>query len=192
MNRKASLNLSIQAIVIVVIAFVVLGLGLSFVRSQFSSIESTSTAVQEQINQQILDDLRTGNKKLTFPATKLVLETNEESVQAIGLKNTGDEEASFTLGFEIKASDCGGTEDFCVFTSEDGMIFTKGVQTGIDATIIWDNSAQTLGPGESRVFPVTIVAPSKSGNFLYKVVVTEETDAGLEPYDSRTFFIKTS
>ena len=66
MNRKGSLNLSIEAIVIVVIAFVVLGLGLGFVRSQIGSIQSTSTAVQEQISQQVLDDLRTGNKKLSW------------------------------------------------------------------------------------------------------------------------------
>ena len=58
MNKKGDLNLSIQAIVIVVIAFVVLGLGLGFVRGQFKSIQETSTGVQEQIRQQILEDLR--------------------------------------------------------------------------------------------------------------------------------------
>ena len=73
-NKKGSLNLSIQAIVIVVIAFVVLGLGLSFVRGQFKSITETSTGVQEQIRQQILEDLRTGDKKLSFPATTLSIE----------------------------------------------------------------------------------------------------------------------
>ena len=45
-NKKASLNLSVQAIVIVVIAFVVLGLGLGFVRGQFEQMESTSSSVQ--------------------------------------------------------------------------------------------------------------------------------------------------
>ena len=66
MMKKGSLNLSIEAIVIVVIAFVVLGLGLGFVRGQFKSITETTTSIQDQIRQQITEDLRTGDKKLSF------------------------------------------------------------------------------------------------------------------------------
>jgi hypothetical protein len=42
-NKKGSLDISIQAIVIVVIAFVVLGLGLGFVKSTFKDITGTNT-----------------------------------------------------------------------------------------------------------------------------------------------------
>ena len=185
MSKKGSLNLSIQAIVIVVIAFVVLGLGLGFVRSQFGEIQKTSTAVQEQISQQILDDLRTGNKKLSFPASKLVVETEEESVQAIGVKNTGDTNIDLTVAFEVKNAD--GTFD--KFTSGDDVSFSTkdGTATG---SILWDDSKQTLKPGESRVIPVTIKAPDKIGNYLYKVVLEEDTQT--EAYDQKTFFIKTN
>ena len=64
--RKGSLNLSIQAIVIVVIAFVVLGLGLGFVKNTFKDIGSTSKEVQSKIKEQILEDLRTSGKKLSI------------------------------------------------------------------------------------------------------------------------------
>ena len=195
-SKKASLNLSIQMIVIVVIAFVVLGLGLGFVRSQFGSIESTSTAVQEQISQQILDDLRTGNKKLSFPATKLVIETGEESVQALGIKNTKDTEVTLSLGFQVKADVCSTASDtagFCEFESEKQTTFTKNDQE-VSAVIIWDNSPQSLKAGETRVLPVTVTAPDRSGNYLYKAVLRiEDTNSGSsEEFDSKTFFIKTS
>jgi type II secretory pathway pseudopilin PulG len=186
-NKKAALNLSIQAIVIVVIAFVVLGLGLGFVRSQFSSIESTSTAVQEQISQQILDDLRTGNKKLSFPATKLTLETGEESVQAIGVKNTEDGDRTLRIGFQVKTD-----EGFTVFTSEVEESFTTVSGVDTSGKIIWDNSDILFDAGESRVIPVTITAPDKSGNYLYKVIIYKIVDGAEEPFDERTFFIKTS
>src|SRR3989344_7160585 len=87
-KKKGSLNLSIEAIVIIVIAFVVLGLGLSFVRGQFKSITETSSSVQEQVRQQVLEDLRTGNKKLNFPATTLNIERSSSQDIAIGVKNT--------------------------------------------------------------------------------------------------------
>ena len=187
-SKKASLNLSIEVIVVVVIAFTVLGLGLGFVKNQIGDISKTSSAVQEQISQQILDDLRTGNKKLSFPATKLTLETSEESVQAIGVKNTEDHETSLKLEFYVKAGDT-----FERFDSEQEKTFNSGGNP-VAATIIWDDQKQTLKAGESRVFPVTITAPSKSGNYLYKVVLREidDNEADLGEFDSKTFFIKTS
>jgi type II secretory pathway pseudopilin PulG len=185
MNKKGSLNLSIQAIVVVVIAFVVLGLGLGFVRSQFASIESTSTSVQEQISQQILDDLRTGNKKLSFPASKLTLETSEESVQAIGIKNTGDSAISLLVGFEVKAT---GQQPF-----DSGVELEWTTTAGaVSGTILWDDSPQELKAGESRVVPVTIKAPDKIGNYLYKVILQDANEPAGAPFDQKTFFVKTT
>ncbi len=181
-SKKASLNLSIEAIVIVVIAFVVLGLGLGFVRTQFSQIEGTSTSVQEQISQQILEDLRTGNKPLTFPASKLVLETREETVQAIGVKNTGDTDLSFVVEFFVK-DDTGG---FTSFSSGTSITFNGDVES----ELLWDDSEQILDAGKPNVIPVTISAPSKNGNYLYKVILRDTVTT--EEFASKTFFIKTS
>ncbi len=186
-DKKGSLSLSIEAIVIVVIAFVVLGLGLGFVRSQFGEIQKTSTAVQEQISQQILDDLRTGNKKLSFPASKLTIETTEESVQAVGVKNTRDTSLYLRLGFQVKAG-----EEFPTFNSEEELAFitTGGIETS--AKIVWDNSPQQFKAGEARVIPVTVTAPDKTGNYLFKVYIDVVDQSGnfIEQFDARTFFIK--
>ena len=181
-NKKASLNLSVEAIVIVVIAFVVLGLGLGFVRGQFEQMESTSSSVQEQISQQILDDLRTGNKKLSFPATSLSLETGELDVQAIGVKNTEDSEKTLKIEFWAKDG-----ETFTQFISQDDYTF---VGADASARIDWDDTEQTLGAGESRVYPVSITAPDKTGNYLYKIVLVDQLDGS--EFDSKTFFIKTT
>ena len=184
-NKKASLNLSIQAIVIVVIAFVVLGLGLGFVRTQFEQMTATSTSVQEQISQQILDDLRTGNKKLSFPVSKLTLETGESDVQAFGIKNTADSDKNILVSFQVKTAS--GFENFI---SQAPLPFSTAAGTDTEARIDWDDSTQTLNAGESKVVPITIIAPDKTGNYLYKVILTDE-DSG-EEFDSKTFFIKTT
>ena len=64
MDKKASLNLSIQAIVIVVLAMTLLGLGLGFVRSQFTNISDVSNIVQKQVKDQITNQLRTSGVHL--------------------------------------------------------------------------------------------------------------------------------
>ena len=87
MNKKGSLSLSINAVIVIVIAFVFLGLGLNFIRTQLGGAGDTATMVQEQIKQGIMDDLRTGNKKLSFPAQTLTLEKGSSEDIAIGIKN---------------------------------------------------------------------------------------------------------
>ncbi len=190
-SKRGSLNLSIQAIVIVVIAFVVLGLGLGFVRNTFIDIEDTSGQVQKQIEQQILDDLRRGNQKLSFPTDELILETGQDTVQAIGIKNTKDGKLSLKIGFEVKTN-----EGFDTFVSEVEKSFTTVGGTEAESKIIWNSEFQDFTQGETRVVPVTITAPDKTGTYLYKVVLIakegENEDSTESVFDERTFFIKTS
>ena len=194
MNRKASLELSIQAIVIVVIAFVVLGLGLGFVRGQFKSMEETASGVQEQIKQQILDDLRTSNKKLSFPASEMKMSAGElSSAQGIGIKNTLDSMQEFLVSFEVRTDT--GMESFMSFET---LTASQPGDTGsdFDAIISWDDSPQMLGAGDSVVVTASFTAPSSFGNYLYKILVYIDDGDGLLDkdadtyYDSKTFFIR--
>lgn len=184
MNNRGSLELSIQTIIIVVIAFVVLGLGLGFVRGTFEDITSTSEQVQKQIEQQILDDLRRGNQKLNFPTDELNLGTGESTVQAVGVKNTKDTTLRLKVGFEVKTK-----TGFEPFTSEVPKPFTTVGDTETTSIIIWNSEFLEYTPGETRVLPVTITAPSKSGTYLFNVLIKDEQDT---VFDERTFFIKTS
>ena len=66
-GKKASLELSIQTIIIVVLAMTLLGLGLGFIRNMFGGIGGISEDVTEQVRQKILDDLIQGDIKISFP-----------------------------------------------------------------------------------------------------------------------------
>lgn len=186
-RKDGSLNLSVEAIVVVVIAFVVLGLGLGFVKGQFEQITDTSTSVQEQISQQILDDLRRSNNKLSFPSNDLTYETSDEDVQAAGIKNVGDQPKYFRLGFEVKDG-----ANFVTFDSnQDRAISTMNAE----AEIIWDDSWQRMGAGDTKVISFSLTSPDKQGTYLYKVILEMADDdlgTNAEVYDSTTFFIKTS
>jgi len=70
LNKRASLEISIQAIVIIVLAMTLLGLGLGFIRKQFSGLQNIQEDVTEQVRQKILDDLITNDKKISFSTPK--------------------------------------------------------------------------------------------------------------------------
>jgi len=183
-NKKGSLNLSIQMIVIVVIAFVVLGLGLGFVRSQFGSIEESSSQVQDAIKQDLMDQLRRSNIPLSFPAQTVTVDTSGTSVQSIGIKNVKDAEIKLEMVFQVKAAD-----EFKHFAPDETLIFSTKKSTDVEASILWDETTQTLQAGETNVIQATITAPQKQGNYLYKIILYHAGTT--DEYAAKTFFIKT-
>tara|TARA_Y100000310_G_C20568848_1_gene756936 strand:+ start:201 stop:770 length:570 start_codon:yes stop_codon:yes gene_type:complete len=188
--KKASLNLSIQAIVIVVIAFVVLGLGLGFVKSTFKDITGTTKDVQSKIKEQILEDMRTSGKKLSV-SQEVHLERGEETTENIGIVNTGTGTGNFGVDLKIsqgKRPDGSTETDPTVLNDEISFFFDMSVD-------------KILGATDGDVIPITISASrSASGNYLGKVTVyTGEApdclsagDAGCTIYDTRSFFVKVS
>ncbi|MBS3116345.1 hypothetical protein J4421_01990 [Candidatus Woesearchaeota archaeon] len=173
MNKKGDLNLSIQAIVIVVIAFVVLGLGLGFVRGQFKSIQETSTGVQEQIRQQILEDLRTGDKKLSFPATTLSIAKGEAQDIAIGVKNTQNVELKFHIEVSIK--------------QQKGKPTASGADLEKQVTFFYDSTAFTLQPTDAEAYNIKITAAGDKDTYLVNLKIVDDNTGG--DYASKSFFV---
>ena len=71
------------------------------------------------------------------------------------------------------------------------MSFGTG-DNSFEAGVFWDDTSQKFSAGEGRPFPITITAPSKFGNYLYRVEVMKVVDDVEESYASKTFFIRTS
>lgn len=181
--KKASLNLSIQAIVIVVIAFVVLGLGLTFVRGVFDDIGGQSEDIFESVADQINDQIAKSSEPLYFPKQKLNLEAGDEEVTGVGVKNTGDVPLQLQVIFEVRVG-----SEFIPFVS--GEVGTYGAgDDEFTAGIFWDDSLQRYGPGQGTAIPITLTAPSKFGNYLYKIRVLKEDG---NDFASKTFFVRTS
>ena len=186
-DKKASLELSIQAIIIVVIAFVVLGLGLGFVKNTFKDITGTTKEVQAKIKEQILEDMRVSGKKLSI-TSQVALERGNQIVENVGVVNTGLSKRAFGIQVSfIKKQLPDGSQD----TSE-------GAQNEIDF-FFSEYVDKELSPTVGDVIPITISAKSTaSGNYLYKVevracqAVTELPGPEWELYDTRSFFVRVS
>ncbi|MEE9524984.1 MAG: hypothetical protein V3V78_00060 [Candidatus Woesearchaeota archaeon] len=170
-NKKASLNLSINAIVIVVLAMTLLGLGLTLVRNVFKGIEEQREEVTEQIRSQILEDLRTGNKKLSFPSTQINLEKRESKVIAMGVKNTKTNSVlDFVIGVEILEARIPGVTD-------------PGELNDID--FFYDTTAKSLKVTDADVYSIRMTSTGRSGVYMTKLSVLE----GNSTYAEKTFFI---
>ncbi len=107
-DKKASLEISIQAIVIVVLAMTLLGLGLGFIRGMFKNIGSTTEDVTEQVRQRVLDDLITGDKKVSFPKTEIIVDKGGSQVLTVGIRNKKDTPLFYKMRFNPISGPDGG------------------------------------------------------------------------------------
>jgi hypothetical protein len=180
-NKKASLNLSINAIVIVVLAMTLLGLGLGFIRNMFKNISETTGEVSEQVRSQILEDLRTGNKKLSFPSTEINVEKGEAKVIALGVKNTkAIEDLNFKIDVNILQAQVPGE------TSEEGEID--------DIDFFYDITPKNLKVTEADVYSIRLTAKGRKGVYMTKIEIMEVDEGGaviegIPPYAEKTFFV---
>lgn len=196
-GKKGSLNISIEAIVIIVIAMTLLGLGLVFVRSQFRQITSTSVEVQEQVREQTMGLLKTSGEKVAFQRS-LQLGKSEQKVVTLGVQNTGTATMYFNIDAQIDACNSdlpSGTAkpapNECASKTSPAWVLLNTKQFDLR----WEKGCQSLSPAQAEVYPINIRSPPVPGTFALKTDVTEFQDAAcmqktLQPvYASKLAFI---
>ena len=174
--KKGSLDISIQAIIIVVLGMTLLGLGLGFVRNQFDIIGSTSTKVQQSVQEQILGQLRTTGDQTSF-AREVNLNRGKRDLVTLGVQNVGSRALYFKLNFQFDVSNS---------------------DPGLDGfNLRYDQGCLTLLPAQANVYGISIKAPNIPGTFALRADVLQFTDdqcATPDPvqpkYDTKLSFIE--
>lgn len=181
MIKKASLNLSIQTIVIVVIAMVLLGLGVGFVKTIFDDIGGITGEVSGEVREQVLGNLRTSGAKF-YVSNEQKFTTKSEKVIAVGVQNNIAETIYFALNISFDESQSDHK------ASDYKILYSK------------DLCENRLTPSEPVVIPINIRAPNTPGTDTVKVsVILAKVDPETgkctgepqeEPYTTKTTFFK--
>lgn len=172
-NKKASLEISIQAIVIVVLAMTLLGLGLGFIRGMFKNIGSTTEDVTEQVRQRILDDLITGDKKVSFPKSEIIIDKGGSQVLTVGIRNKKDTTLYYTMEFNPISG-----PDGAPFSIEDPSWFQFA-----------QDKEYTLAAADAEVRNIRLSIPTgvASGSYFLTFDVIDTSDNSV--YAQKDFFI---
>lgn len=168
-NKKASLELSVNAIVIVVLAMTLLGLGLAFVKGLFGNIGEISTSTFEKISEQLNKDLATSDSNIVFSKTRLEIDRGGKSLEGWGIKNDGSTQLKY--GIKIKLVSCPDAADG---TACDPLLIQNDVEKWF--TYIKGDQKYTLGAAESHTKDVQIVVPRVNpGLYLISIIAYEGT-----------------
>ena len=153
-NKKADLSLSINAIVILILAITMLGLGLTFMRGLF---KQATEKVESAVNVQQLTNPPTADNPLTVsPAALTVRSTKSDKLLAAFL-NTGGERG-------------------CALTKSTG-IGAAGVDPASGGiTLILNTNPATMKTDQINTWTVGVTAGTATGTGLYTLTMTCLTD----------------
>ena len=170
-SKRASLELSIRAVVIIVLAMTLLGLGLGFVRSMFSDIGEIREDVTDQVRQNIVDDLRNNDKKISFPKTEVNINKGDSEILAVGVRNKEDETLSYKMMFTPQSA-------------PDGADLTS-----LGSWFQYSQDAHSLPSSESDVRNIRLSVPkdAKSGSYFLTFDVMNTNTSKI--YAQKDFFI---
>ncbi len=99
-GKKADLSLSINAIVVLILAITMLGLGLAFLRGTFSKTTAQFAQVADEVKGQIVDKIKASSEKLAFDRLEINVKRGNTVEVYYGVKNV--EETLTPLDFSIQ------------------------------------------------------------------------------------------
>ena len=138
MNKKADLSLSVNSIVVLILAITMLGLGLGFVSGMFGKV---SKQVEEQISKEPEPSPPTASNPITLSRESIIANPGESVVLKVSIYNSGSTALSVL---------------------KDGII-TTGTCSALSNI---KNNAQSIPAKEYRTFNVLADAISTTGTKL--------------------------
>lgn len=140
MRKRGSLSLSVNAIVVFVLAFAMLGVGLYFTNMLRGSLgEGLTKAVS-------MDDLKTPpttDRPLTFGSDEIDIKRKDNIKMDVGFYNNGNDDAT---NAKVGISEC--------ISADEGLTMPKPPRVS--------STSQTVAPAEGVGFMVTIKLPTES------------------------------
>ena len=203
-NKKAALELSINAIVVLILAITILGLGIGFIRGQFGGLSEQFTQVRSEIKDQLIDKIKESGELLVFNRAELQASIGKSEVFYIGIKNNGQnangEGVCYRLGIRciraLKSSnscDGYGQNNIVVGGKVEGITPTNG-----DTTWFQMFDEIDINNNEVGVFPITVqIARGTPDTYAMEMTVEKADDnsgcgqgSGIfSTYQSKQFFV---
>jgi len=156
-TKKASLNLSINAIVILILAITMLGLGLAFMRNIFGKATEEFSEVSGTVKKQMIDQMKASTKIVDLSRPKVELKSGESTQVFIGFKNDGSVVREFRIDTTGQSGTSLGNADNCKLQEDSTGAFdtAKG-----DVYLEFKTSPTTVLSGDVVVLPINIKTTS--------------------------------
>lgn len=171
LGKKADLSLSINAIVILILAITMLGLGLAFLRGTFKKTTEQFAEVSGTVKEQIVDEIKSKGEKLFVRGSPSIdIKRGETKDVYYGIKNVFDAQTTFSI-----IASC-----------------TKGIggAEGTNIPALSMEGSKQIQPGDYAV--MTMIVKSDSGAVADTYPCSMKVTANSKDYAVNDFYVKVS
>jgi len=168
MLKKGSLNLSINAIVVLILAITMLGLGLGFMKTMFGQATEQFDDVAGEMKARLIDEIKSSSKRITLNVNDVEMKRGSTKEFFFGIKNDLESEKTFGIlkGGTISSS---GKWDNAIASAE--------------STVMCYSNFQDNTPDGQINFKTNQVAFVKDNDVgVYKLVISASSAAKLTTY----------
>ena len=180
-NKKGSLSLSINAIVVLILAITILGLGLGFIRNQFGAMNKRFDDVQREIQDELIDKIKTSGELLVFNIQDIQVKRGVEEKFYMGISNPSSTGTSRCFLVLFRCMQALGTTGGVCDTALTNPIGVGGDNTqSYDPSIItgWVNTlwfkafpTVDIAGGDVGVYPITLQVAASPATYMVEVDV---------------------
>jgi hypothetical protein len=165
MNRKGSLSLSINAIVVLILAITMLGLGLAFINGMFGGTTNKLKGMMGNLDQGVKDSLMSSVDRITLSSTSIEVTKGKKETLYFAVRNdleAGTKKGTFTL--KNTAANPVVNYIFCDKAVDNNAVPATGEINTIDFSTY---ASIDVNPGESKVLPLEIKPKSSAVSTVY-------------------------
>ena len=172
-KKKASLELSINAIVILILAITMLGLGLGFMRNIFGGATDQFEEMTGTVQKQMIDQMKDSGEIVELNRPKITIKAGDKDQIFIGFRNVKQEEEEFSIDEDESSCTPLGADDSCMATSLSG---------GDYLAIKYKTTPTTVPSGEVTVLPINVETSSNAaaGTYFYDLVIVHGDEDEVE------------
>src|SRR3989338_9638024 len=208
MHKKAALELSINAIVVLILAITILGLGIGFIKGQFGGLSEQFTQVRSEIKDQLISKIKDSGDLLVFNRAELEASIGKKDTFYIGIKNTESNAEGntvcYTVGIRCIRSLKPAPDNYCAGDHIANDVVVGGVVgdtlgvTYADYTWFQLFDRVDIKNNEVGVYPITVqIAKAKPDTYAMELLVYKDSanqdctqSSGVfTPYQSKQFFV---
>jgi hypothetical protein len=168
-NKKAALQLSVNAVVVIIIAIVMLGLALTFIRSIFGGMIEQFEQVSEEVRKQMEDTLRATTRKAALSTNSLDMKAGDRKTIYLGINNYLTEPVDFCIASPNSKHGltwCGGD------TSEMECVgYEVTTLECEDAVVLSSPMTKTVLNGKIDVIPIKVEVKSNAKADTYLIPI---------------------
>ncbi len=196
-KKKGSLELSVTSIVILIMAIVILGLGLGFVKTMFDKTTGQIKDINKDIERQMIADLKESTERILMDNDNIEIEQGKTREVYLGLRNELDTDYTFTidgLGKIDTLTNPGKwvADDSVItcFTSFDSKAVLSGDNKKTNSISFTADKKKFINKGEILISKVVINVAGRAPPGTYSCsVIIEDPVTNSEEYARKDFMI---